>query len=51
MQFIQVVTDLIRYMTDEELKDLGIYRENGVIKGPLGVKSVEQGQQLQYGVQ
>jgi NAD(P)-dependent dehydrogenase (short-subunit alcohol dehydrogenase family) len=38
-----IITDLVRYMTDEEMKDLGIYRENGVIKGPPGIKSVEQG--------
>jgi NAD(P)-dependent dehydrogenase (short-subunit alcohol dehydrogenase family) len=38
-----VTTDLVRYMTDEEMKDSGIYRENGVIKAPPGVKSVEQG--------
>jgi hypothetical protein len=29
-------------MTDEEMKDSGIYRGNGVIKAPSDVKSVEQ---------
>jgi NAD(P)-dependent dehydrogenase (short-subunit alcohol dehydrogenase family) len=37
-----VNTDLARYMTDEELKGFGIYREDSVIIGCPGVKSVEQ---------
>jgi NAD(P)-dependent dehydrogenase (short-subunit alcohol dehydrogenase family) len=35
-------TDLVRNITDEEMKAAGVYRENGVLKGP-GVKSIEQG--------
>jgi NAD(P)-dependent dehydrogenase (short-subunit alcohol dehydrogenase family) len=39
-----IITDLLRYMTDEELKAYGIVRENGVIKNlPDGFKTVEQG--------
>jgi NAD(P)-dependent dehydrogenase (short-subunit alcohol dehydrogenase family) len=37
-----LATDLIRYMTDEDMKAAGIVRENGVLKGP-GIKSIEQG--------
>ena len=36
-------TDLIRYMTDEDMKNAGIYRENGIIKGAGVVKNTEQG--------
>jgi NAD(P)-dependent dehydrogenase (short-subunit alcohol dehydrogenase family) len=39
-----IITDLLRYMTDEELKAYGIVRENGVIKNlPDRFKTVEQG--------
>ena len=39
-----IVTDLIRYMTDEELSAWGIYRENGVAKAvPERFKTIEQG--------
>ncbi len=36
-------SDLVRYMTDDELKASGIYREDGVLKGPPGIKNIEQG--------
>jgi NAD(P)-dependent dehydrogenase (short-subunit alcohol dehydrogenase family) len=38
-----ILTDLGRYMTEEDFKAFGIYRENGVLKGPEWLKSVEQG--------
>jgi len=40
-----VATDLVRYMTDEEMKAAGIRRENGIVSGPPGItiKSIEQG--------
>ena len=38
-----VLTDLLRYMSDEELKAWGVYRENGVLKASGGFKTVEQG--------
>ena len=39
-----IVTDLIRYMTDEESSAWGIYRENGVAKTvPERFKTIEQG--------
>jgi NAD(P)-dependent dehydrogenase (short-subunit alcohol dehydrogenase family) len=42
-----VSTDLLRHMTDEEMKDFGVYREDGIIKVAtaygIGVKSIEQG--------
>jgi NAD(P)-dependent dehydrogenase (short-subunit alcohol dehydrogenase family) len=44
-----ILTDLLRYMTDEDLSRYGIYRENGVIKipdvtkVPERFKTVEQG--------
>ena len=38
-----VLTDLLRYMSDEELKAWGVYRENGVPKAKGGFKTVEQG--------
>jgi NAD(P)-dependent dehydrogenase (short-subunit alcohol dehydrogenase family) len=44
-----ILTDLLRYMTDEELSAYGIYRENGVAripdvtKIPERFKTIEQG--------
>lgn len=38
-----VLTDLLRYMSDEELKAWGVYREDGVLKASEGFKTVEQG--------
>jgi NAD(P)-dependent dehydrogenase (short-subunit alcohol dehydrogenase family) len=44
-----ILTDLSRYMTDEELSVYGVFRENGVLKipditkGPERFKTVEQG--------
>ena len=38
-----ILTDLIRYLTEEELKPFGVYRENGVFKGPERLKNIEQG--------
>jgi NAD(P)-dependent dehydrogenase (short-subunit alcohol dehydrogenase family) len=38
-----VLTDLLRYMSDEELKPWGVYRENGVPKAAGGFKSVQAG--------
>jgi NAD(P)-dependent dehydrogenase (short-subunit alcohol dehydrogenase family) len=39
-----LATDLIRHMTDEDLKNAGVYRENGVLKSSIsGLKTVEQG--------
>ena len=38
-----VLTNLLRYMSDEELKVWGVYRENGVPKASGGFKSLEQG--------
>ncbi|HEY4783168.1 MAG TPA: oxidoreductase [Chthoniobacterales bacterium] len=38
-----ILTDLARYMTDEDFKGFGIYRENGVLKGPDWLKNIEQG--------
>jgi NAD(P)-dependent dehydrogenase (short-subunit alcohol dehydrogenase family) len=44
-----ILTDLVRYMTDEELSAYGIYRENGaakipdVTKVPERFKSIEEG--------
>jgi NAD(P)-dependent dehydrogenase (short-subunit alcohol dehydrogenase family) len=38
-----ILTDLIRYVTEEELRAFGIFRENGVLKGPERLKNVEQG--------
>jgi NAD(P)-dependent dehydrogenase (short-subunit alcohol dehydrogenase family) len=46
-----VLTDLIRYMTEEELHAWGIYRENGVAKAPPGGSRVSSRvQQRQFGV-
>lgn len=39
-----ILTDLVRYLTDDELKTWGIYRESGVLKAPAsGYKTVGQG--------
>jgi NAD(P)-dependent dehydrogenase (short-subunit alcohol dehydrogenase family) len=39
-----ILTDLLRYLTDDELKAWGIYREEGVLKAPSsGYKSLAQG--------
>jgi NAD(P)-dependent dehydrogenase (short-subunit alcohol dehydrogenase family) len=39
-----ILTDLVRYMTDDELKAWGITREGGVLKAPSsGFKSLAQG--------
>ena len=40
-----VATDLIRYLSDEDMKASGITREDGVLKGPPGVltKTIQQG--------
>lgn len=38
-----VLTDLLRYMSDEELAVWGVYRENGVPKARGGFKSIEAG--------
>ena len=38
-----ILTDLARYLTDEDFKAFGVYRENGVLKGPDWLKNTEQG--------
>jgi NAD(P)-dependent dehydrogenase (short-subunit alcohol dehydrogenase family) len=38
-----ILTDLARYLTDEDFKAFGVYRENGVLKGPDSLKNIEQG--------
>jgi NAD(P)-dependent dehydrogenase (short-subunit alcohol dehydrogenase family) len=38
-----ILTDLGRYMTEEDFAAFGIYRENGVLKGPEWLKTIEQG--------
>ncbi|HKB90935.1 MAG TPA: oxidoreductase [Opitutaceae bacterium] len=38
-----ILTDLVRHMTEEELRAAGIYRENGVLKVPERFKTIEQG--------
>ena len=39
-----ILTDLVRYLTDDELKAWGITREGGVLKAPSdGYKSLAQG--------
>jgi NAD(P)-dependent dehydrogenase (short-subunit alcohol dehydrogenase family) len=38
-----ILTELARYLTDEDFKAFGIYRENGVLKGPEWLKNIEQG--------
>jgi hypothetical protein len=37
-----ILTDLARYLTDEDLKAFGVSRENGVLKGPDRLKNIEQ---------
>jgi hypothetical protein len=38
-----LITDLAHYLTEEDFKGFGIYRENGVLKGPEWLKNIEQG--------
>jgi NAD(P)-dependent dehydrogenase (short-subunit alcohol dehydrogenase family) len=39
-----ILTDLVRYLTDDELKAWGIVREDGILKAPsTGYKSLAQG--------
>jgi len=38
-----ILTDLGRYLTDDDFKAFGIYRENGILKGPDWLKNIEQG--------
>jgi NAD(P)-dependent dehydrogenase (short-subunit alcohol dehydrogenase family) len=38
-----ILTDLARYLTDEDFKAFGVYRENGVLKAPDWLKNTEQG--------
>jgi len=38
-----ILTELTRYIAEEELKAFGVYRENGVLKVPERFKNVEQG--------
>ena len=38
-----ILTDLARYLTDEDFKAFGIHREHGVLKGPERLKNIEQG--------
>ncbi len=38
-----VLTDLLRFMSDEELKAWGVYRENGVPKAAGGFKTLQAG--------
>ena len=38
-----ILTELTRYITEEELKAFGVYRENGVLKLPERFKNIEQG--------
>jgi len=38
-----ILTDLARYLMEEDFKAFGIYRENGVLKGPDWLKNIEQG--------
>ena len=38
-----ILTDLLRYIPEEELKAFGVYRENGVTKVPDRFKQIEQG--------
>jgi NAD(P)-dependent dehydrogenase (short-subunit alcohol dehydrogenase family) len=39
----RIQTDLGRYMTEDDLKAMGVYRENGVLKSSFEFKSIEQG--------
>jgi NAD(P)-dependent dehydrogenase (short-subunit alcohol dehydrogenase family) len=38
-----ILTELTRYIAEEELRAFGVYRENGVLKVPERFKNVEQG--------
>jgi len=38
-----LATNLSRYITDDDLKAAGIQKENGVVKSPVGIKTIEQG--------
>jgi len=44
-----ILTDLLRYMTDEELSAYGISRENGVIKVPDATKVPERFKTIEQG--
>ncbi len=44
-----ILTDLLRYMTDEELSAYGISRENGVIKIPDATKVPERFKTIEQG--
>jgi NAD(P)-dependent dehydrogenase (short-subunit alcohol dehydrogenase family) len=44
-----ILTDLLKYMTDEELSAYGIYRENGVIKIPDVTKVSERFKTIEEG--
>jgi len=44
-----ILTDLLKYMTDEELSAYGIYRENGVVKVPDVTKVSERFKTLEEG--
>ena len=44
-----ILTDLLEYMTDEELSAYGIYRENGVVKVPDVTKVSERFKTLEEG--
>ena len=44
-----ILTDLLKYMTDEELSAYGIYRENGVVKIPDATKVPERFKTIEEG--
>jgi NAD(P)-dependent dehydrogenase (short-subunit alcohol dehydrogenase family) len=44
-----ILTDLVRYMTDEDLRPYGIHRENGVIKIPDVTKVPERFKTIEQG--
>jgi NAD(P)-dependent dehydrogenase (short-subunit alcohol dehydrogenase family) len=44
-----ILTDLLRYMTDEELNAYGIHRENGVAKVPDVTKTPERFKNIEQG--
>ena len=44
-----ILTDLLKYMTDEELSAYGIYRENGVVKVPDVTKVSERFKTIEEG--
>ena len=44
-----ILTDLLKYMTDEELSAYGIYRENGVIKIPDATRVSERFKTIEEG--